>query len=346
MYTKEGLMRILGIETSCDETSVALVEDGKHILAEKTFSQVAIHREFDGVVPEIASRQHLATILQVLEAVIQPADLNSLDGIAVTQGPGLIGSLLVGLGVAKAIAYKTSKPLIPVNHIEAHLYAPHLFAEIPFPYVGLVASGGHTLLFFVRSFYDYDLLGSTIDDAVGEAFDKLAKVLGLGYPGGPIIDKLAQQGNAHRFLPEKKRPQLLPDKDRDRYNFSYSGLKTAFTYRIQHQGNTSCRIEDICAAFQREAIELLLRKSRNALDDTGIKTFVISGGVSANSFLRERVREWEKEGIATFMAPLAYCGDNAAMVAGRGYQNALQGKFGDMRTDAFSRLEFVRKGKR
>lgn len=339
-------MRILGIETSCDETSVALVEDGKTILKEATYSQIAVHREFDGVVPEIASRQHILHILPVLEKVITPSELSSVDAIAVTQGPGLIGSLLVGLGVAKALAYSVKKPLIPVNHIEAHLYAPHLFADIPFPYIGLVASGGHTLLFLVRDFHHYEVLGSTIDDAVGEAFDKLAKVLGLGYPGGPLIDRLAQTGNADTFLEPTKRPSLLPDTERDRYNFSYSGLKTSFTYRIQHLEDKASRLADICAAFQREAIDLLLRKSQNALKDYGLNTFVISGGVSANSYLRQRVTEWEKQGIHTFMAPLAYCGDNAAMVAGRGYHDALAGKYGNLRTDAYSRLDFVRKGKR
>ncbi|URA11100.1 tRNA (adenosine(37)-N6)-threonylcarbamoyltransferase complex transferase subunit TsaD [Thermospira aquatica] len=339
-------MRILGIETSCDETSVALVENGRTILKERTHSQVMVHKEFDGVVPEIASRQHLVYILSVLEEVISPGQMTEVDAIAVTQGPGLIGSLLVGLGVAKALAYSFQKPLVPVNHIEAHLYAPHLFADIAFPYVGLVASGGHTLLFLVRGFHDYEVLGSTIDDAVGEAFDKLAKVLHLGYPGGPIIDKLAQQGDPDAFLEFGKRPQLLPDTERDRYNFSYSGLKTAFTYRIQHLDNVESKLPNICAAFQREAIDLLLRKSWNALEDHGISRFVISGGVSANSYLRKQVQAWQKKGIETFMAPLEYCGDNAAMVAGRAYHDALKGKYGDLRTDAYSRLGFVRKGKR
>ncbi len=339
-------MRILGIETSCDETSVALVENGKTILREKTHSQVMVHREFDGVVPEIASRQHLVYILPVLEEVISVEEMKGVDAIAVTQGPGLIGSLLVGLGVAKALAYSFGKPLIPVNHIEAHLYAPHLFADIEFPYVGLVASGGHTLLFLVRGFHDYEVLGSTIDDAVGEAFDKLAKVLYLGYPGGPVIDKLAQQGDPDAFTELGRRPQLLPDTGKDRYNFSYSGLKTAFTYRIQHLANLESKLPHICAAFQREAIDLLLRKSRNALEDHGISRLVISGGVSANSYLRQRVEAWQKEGIQTFMAPLAYCGDNAAMVAGRAYHDAQVGRYGDLRTDAYSRLGFVKKGKR
>ncbi|MCX7882366.1 MAG: tRNA (adenosine(37)-N6)-threonylcarbamoyltransferase complex transferase subunit TsaD [Brevinematales bacterium] len=339
-------MRILGIETSCDETSVALVEDGKRILGEATYSQIAVHQAFDGVVPEIASRQHLVHILPVLQKVISVEEMTSVDAVAVTQGPGLIGSLLVGLGVAKAISYSFGKPLIPVNHIEAHLYAPHLFADIPFPYIGLVASGGHTLLFLVRGFHNYEVLGSTIDDAVGEAFDKLAKVLGLGYPGGPLIDRLAQEGNPDSFPELGKRLSLLPDTERDRYNFSYSGLKTAFTYRVQHLQDKETKLPHICAAFQREAIDLLLRKSLNALRDNHLSTFVLSGGVSANSYLRSQVKAWEKEGIQTYMAPLAYCGDNAAMVAGRAYHDALAGKYGDLRTDAYSRLEYVRKGKR
>ncbi len=339
-------MLILGIETSCDETSAALVENGEKILSNVVYSQIDIHKRFNGVVPEIASRNHLIKIIEVIEAAFNGYSLKDIDAVAVTNGPGLIGSLLVGLSTAKGIAYTQNKPLIPVNHIEAHMYAPHLFHKIEFPYIGLVVSGGHTILFLVKSFGEMEMLGSTIDDAIGEAFDKVAKLLNLGYPGGPVIDHLAKSGDPQRLKEFQDMPVILPDKENDRYNFSYSGLKTAIAYRLKKLTLNNENVKDIAASFQKSAVEILLRKAKNALFDFKIKRLVISGGVAANSYLREKFGELEKDGIGIFNAPVEYCGDNAAMAAGRGYQDFILGRTGDIRTEAYSRLPIISKGKR
>lgn len=337
-------MRILGIETSCDETAASLVEDGQHILSSSVFSQVEIHAPFAGVVPEVASRNHLLKILEVIQDALGGRDWSSIDAVAVTHGPGLIGALLVGLSTAKSLAYTHQLPLIPVNHIYAHMYSPHLFHSIPFPYISLVVSGGHCLLFRVNSFQDMELLGSTIDDAIGEAFDKVAKLLGLGYPGGPAIDRLALQGDPDYL----DLPRGLPDKGKDRYHFSYSGLKTAVAYRVRDlpPAEVAAHQADIAASFQRAAVDMLYRKTRNALKDTGIQALSVSGGVAANSGLRKRFQDLEKQGIQVFTAPLEFCGDNAAMVAGRAFVDYQAGESGGLRTDAYSRLPYIRKGKR
>lgn len=338
-------MLILGIETSCDETSAAVVEDGKKIISNVVYSQVEIHKVFNGVVPEIASRNHLIKILEVLDGAMGDIRLDDIDAIAVTNGPGLIGSLLVGLSAAKGISFSLSRPLIPVNHVEAHMYAPHLFNGIDFPYIGLVASGGHTLLYIVRGFDSPELIGTTIDDAVGEAYDKVAKLLGLGYPGGPVIDSLAKTGNPD-LEGFRDMPRLLPDNDKDRYNFSYSGLKTAIAYRLKKALNPEYIKNDVAAVFQKSAIGLLLRKAKNALGDFNIKRLVVSGGVAANSLLREELVSLRLEGIEVYTAPAEYCSDNAAMVAGRGFQDYKNGRTGDLRTEAYSRLPGIKKGRR
>ncbi|OHD57254.1 MAG: tRNA (adenosine(37)-N6)-threonylcarbamoyltransferase complex transferase subunit TsaD [Spirochaetes bacterium GWF1_51_8] len=335
-------MLILGIESSCDETSAALVADGKRIVSNTVFSQIEIHKKFNGVVPEVASRNHLIKILDVVDEALGGAPLDTVDAVAVTNGPGLLGSLLVGLSTAKAIAFTQSVPLIPVNHIESHMYAPHLTNDIPFPYIALVVSGGHSLILKVDSFQDYELLGTTIDDAAGEAFDKVAKVLGLGYPGGPEIDKAAKNGDPG-FM---KLPRMLSERREDRYNFSYSGLKTAVAFRMKGMTLDSGTVADVAASFQSAAVAALIEKSLNAIRDTGIKRLVVSGGVAANSCLRSRLDELRGDGIEVYTAELAYCGDNAAMVAGRGYVDFLAGKTGGMKTDAYSRLPLVQKGKR
>lgn len=341
-------MIILGIETSCDETSAALVEDGKKILSNVVYSQAEIHKKYDGVVPEIASRNHLEKMLAVMDEALAgaPKGLGSVDAVAVTNGPGLIGSLLIGLSTAKAVAYTRGLPLVPVNHIEAHMYAPHLFADIPFPYIGLVVSGGHTLLFNVSSFHEMEMIGSTIDDAIGEAYDKVAKLLGLGYPGGPVIDKLAKTGNPDALPEFRDITGIFPDKPGDRHHFSYSGLKTAIAYRVNKMRLEPEDVPHVAAAFQRSAIEMLVRKTRNALEDTGINRLVISGGVAANSLLRAEFDKMKKNGTEIFTAPVEYCGDNASMVAGRGYADLKAGRTGGLRTDAYSRLNGIRKGKR
>ncbi len=335
-------MKILGIESSCDETSVAIVEDGCLVLSNRVYSQIELHARFTGVVPEIASRNHLLKILEILNDAMQETTFDEIDTIAVTNGPGLIGSLLIGVSTAKALSYALKKPLVPVNHILGHLYAPHLSYSIDFPYIGLVASGGHTLLFEVHSHSNIQVLGSTIDDAVGEAFDKVAKLLGLGYPGGPVIDKMAKEGNA-KFL---SLPRGLPDNLQDRYNFSYSGLKTAVAYRVRDLTLSETVIRDVAASFQQTAIEMLYRKTRNALQDKKIKNLVVSGGVAANSGLRDRFADLEKEGFRVFTADIPYCGDNAAMIAGRGYQDYLLGERGGLEMAAYSRLPYITKGKR
>lgn len=339
-------MLILGIETSCDETSAALVEDGRRIVTSAVHSQAEIHKTFDGVVPEIASRNHLEKILPVLDEALAARPAGSVDAVAATSGPGLIGSLLVGLSAAKAAAYALDKPLIPVNHIAAHMYSPHLFYDIPFPYISLVASGGHTLLYRVHSHTDARLMGSTIDDAVGEAYDKVAKLLGLGYPGGPVIDRLAREGDATAIPAFRDMPKIFPDNPGDRYNFSYSGLKTAVAYRLRGLELTDRTVRDAAAAFQKAAVEMLVRKSLNALADCGWKRLVVSGGVAANSALRKECERLRSDGYEVYSAPAEYCGDNAAMVAGRAFADYQNGVRGGLETDAFSRLDFIRKGKR
>ncbi len=339
-------MLILGIETSCDETSAALVEDGKNIISNIVYSQIEIHKKFNGVVPEIASRNHIIKILDVIDEAVKNVPSGKIDAVAVTNGPGLIGSLLVGLTTAKGISYTKNIPLIPVNHIEAHMYAPHLFQTIEFPYIALVVSGGHTLITIVKSFGKIKIIGSTIDDAIGEAFDKTAKLLGLGYPGGPVIDRLAKEGDTERMPEFRNMPVILPDKGNDRYNFSYSGLKTAIAFRLKNISLNEQNIRDISASFQKTAVEILIRKAKNALSDFNLNRLVISGGVAANSFLRTEFEGLKKEGIEIFTAPVEYCGDNAGMVAGRGYQDFFLGKTGDLRTEVFSRQPLIIKGKR
>ncbi len=337
-------MRILGIETSCDETAASVVEDGKKIISNVVFSQVEIHAPFSGVVPEVASRNHLLKILEVIEEAMTGLAWQDIDAIGVTHGPGLIGALLVGLSTAKSLAYTHNLPLIPVNHIYAHMYSPHLFHEIPFPYISLVVSGGHCLIFKVEDFQNLELIGSTIDDAVGEAFDKVAKLLGLGYPGGPVIDRIAKQGDPGYL----DLPRGLADTQKDRYHLSYSGLKTAVAYRVRDLGEVTVTQHkaDIAASFQKAAVDMLYRKTANALQDTGISTLVVSGGVAANSYLREHFLHLEKKNIHVFTAPLEYCGDNGAMVAGRAFIDYQSGERGDLRTDAYSRLPYIKKGKR
>jgi N6-L-threonylcarbamoyladenine synthase len=335
-------MLLLGIESSCDETSAALVEDGKVIRSNVIFSQADIHAKWQGVVPEIASRNHLSKIAGVTREALGGLSVRDVDAVAVTRGPGLVGALLVGFSFAKAAAWAAGKPLVPVDHIRGHMYAPHLFEDIAFPYVGLVVSGGHTLLFLVNSFTDMRLLGSTIDDAAGEAFDKVAKLLGLGYPGGPLIDRAAKNGDPKAF----DLPLGLSDKEGDRCNFSYSGLKTAVAYRLRGLELDKKTVNDVAASFQRAAVELLVRKTRNALRDNGIQRLVVSGGVAANGYLRRRFDEMRHEGVEVHTAPVAYCGDNAAMVAGRGYHDFLAGERAGLDAEVYSRLSFLSRGKR
>ena len=304
-------MKILGIETSCDETSASVVENGKKILSNIILSQIDIHKEFNGVVPELASRNHLKTIHQVINESLKRANLswNEIDAIAVTQEPGLMGSLLIGLTVAKTLAFCKKKPLIPINHLMGHVYSANLEHDIEFPFIGLIVSGGHTLLTIWKDWKNYEIAGSTIDDAVGEAFDKVAKLLDLGYPGGPKINQMAKKGT-----PSIDFPLVILNYDKDRYNFSYSGLKTAVVYYIQR--NQGFSKENLCASFQKKAIDVLFRKTKLICEDKKINRVVVAGGVAANSYLREL---FDKSSLEVYIPSIKLCTDNAAMIAGLAY---------------------------
>lgn len=311
-------MLVLGIETSCDETAGAVVVDGKEILSDVVASQVDFHRAFGGVVPEIASRKHLEAILPVVDEALKKADITieDVDLIAVTKGPGLPGSLIVGVVCAKALAFAFKKPIVGVSHIQAHIYANFLVhPDIPLPAICLVVSGGHTDLFILQEDKNVKHLGRTRDDAAGEAFDKVAKLLSLGYPGGPIIDRLAKEGNPN-FI-NFPRP-LLPDS----WDFSFSGLKTAVLREVKRfkEEGKELPIPDISASFQEAVVDTLVEKTAMACGEFGIKRVLLGGGVVANSRLREKFqRRAEEEGWDVFIPPLSLCTDNAAMIAGLGY---------------------------
>lgn len=301
-------MKILGIETSCDETAAAVVEDGTNILSSVISSQFHIHEKFGGVVPELASRDHIRQIIPIVDEALKKAktELKDVNAIAVTFGPGLIGSLMVGVTAAKTLAYANQKPLIPVHHIEGHIAAAFLGnPDIEFPFVGLVASGGHTHLYYVPKMGTYELMGKTIDDAAGEAFDKVAKLLGLGFPGGPAMDKAAKNGNRNAI--DFPRPFLQG------LDFSFSGLKTSALVWLKN--HPEHKVEDVAASFQEAIVDTLMIKLKRAVQTKNVKQLVLCGGVAANSRLRERLSQ-DFEGIAKVaLTPLAYCTDNAAMIA-------------------------------
>jgi N6-L-threonylcarbamoyladenine synthase len=311
---------ILGIETSCDETSAAVVKNGREVLSNIISSQIEIHQRFGGVVPEIASRNHTMAIVNVIDQAINQANItpDDIDAVAVTYGAGLVGALLVGVSAAKALSYMLNKPLIAVNHIRAHIAANYLESDLKPPFLGAVVSGGHTELVDIKDYSNYDILGSTLDDAAGEAFDKVARVLGLGYPGGPKIDKLAQEGK--RNIEFFKTAKMISDD----YAFSYSGLKTAVVNYIHNakQRGEEASIHDICASFTYYALEPIVQKAFDAAQKLGYKNIALAGGVAANSYLRHRFEERGKKlGIKVYIPKLEYCTDNAAMVASMGYYN-------------------------
>lgn len=326
---------VLGIETSCDETAASVFEGPSHILSNIISSQMDLHHTYGGVVPEIASRQHVAVIDAVVDESLKQAHIepSKLDLIAVTTGPGLVGSLLIGVTFAKTLAYSFSKPCVGINHLEAHLYAPHLEnPDLEFPWISLIVSGGHTLLVWVKNLGDYEILGSTFDDAAGEAYDKVAKLFGLGYPGGPAIDRLAREGNPKAFsLP---RPYL----SKTSMDFSFSGLKTAMLYLVKGYGARKydsvhleeTKLKDLAASFQEAVSDVLTEKCLRALSYTGLDRLAIGGGVAANSRLRERLQELSNEkGFRLFLPAKAMCTDNAAMVASLAWarhQAGLNGK--------------------
>jgi N6-L-threonylcarbamoyladenine synthase len=307
-------MRVLGIETSCDECAAAVVEDGSRILSDVVATQIPFHEKYQGVVPEIASRKHSEWIHGVVSRALDEAGMapKDLDGVAATAMPGLIGSLLVGLCFAKGMAWAIDKPFVGVNHILAHLYASRLEKPSPYPFIGLLVSGGHSIICRVEDFDAIEILGTTIDDAVGEAFDKVAKHYGFGYPGGAAVDALAQGGDETAF----SFPAPSLHKGEHRYDLSYSGLKTAAIRQLEQfrRPGAEAKSADIAASFQKAAIDLLLSRLYRAVEDSGLRRVVAGGGVAANSYLRRALSA--RSDIEAIFPPLRLCGDNGAMVAG------------------------------
>ncbi len=335
-------MKVLGIESSCDETAAAVVEDGRTIISNVIATQIPFHQIYSGVVPELASRKHAEWILPVVRNALDEAHLtlNDIDAIAATNRPGLMGSLLVGLTFGKTLAWTLNKPFIAVNHMLGHMYAAHLANDIEYPYLGLLVSGGHSIICRVNDFDDIEVLGTTIDDAAGEAFDKVAKFYNLGYPGGVIIDNLAKKGNpaaAHFPMPTLKG-------DDHRYDVSYSGLKTAVINQLDQFWNPDYEKtnENIAAAFQETAVRILLSRLFRAVEDTGLTTVVAGGGVAANSRLRSMLAEHSE--IKCIFPPLKLCTDNGAMIAGVGYHYLKRGETSPITTTASARIPAFRRG--
>lgn len=326
-------MLVLGVETSCDDTAVSVLLDERTILANVVSSQDQIHGPYGGVVPELASRQHVKNILPIIDVALDKAKvaIQDIDGIAVTRGPGLVGSLLVGLSLAKGMAFRWGIPFVGVNHLEAHLLAIQLEQQVSFPYIALLASGGHTLLYCVKDFAHYDYLGGTRDDAAGEAFDKVAKMMGLGYPGGRVIDNLAKSGDrrAIRF----PRARLT----KGSFDFSFSGLKTAVWHYLKStaDGTWKKHIPDIAASFQEAVVDMLVHPTTRVAQAHDVHRIVLAGGVAANSRLREKMKEEAAtmELEVYFPAP-KFCTDNGAMVALTGYHRLMRGQHDDFRLNA------------
>lgn len=324
-------VNILSIETSCDETSIAIIKNGNEVVALTILTQMDTHANFGGVVPEIASRMHTENITMVLEETLNKANMKveDCDAIAVTYTPGLLGSLLVGVEFAKVLSYVYKKPLIKVNHLIGHIYANKIGDNLKFPCLALVISGGHTELIKMTGDYEFEKLGETQDDAIGEAFDKVARVLGLKYPGGPNVERLALNGNNTYKLP-------IAVND-DTYNFSYSGLKSSVINLVnnERQRGNEIRKEDLACSFQTAAVDELTRKLELALKNTGIKNVVIAGGVSANKYLRNEISELCKKYNASLDLPeFIYCTDNAAMIGAAAYPLYLKGEFADLDLNA------------
>lgn len=346
-------MIVLGIESSCDETACAIVKDGKYIISNVIATQIPFHQKYNGVVPEIASRKHAEWILPVVKQALSEANMimDDIDAIASTNRPGLMGALLVGLTFAKTLAWSLNKPFIAVNHMLGHLYAANLvlpgqediMKDVQYPYLGLLVSGGHSIICKVNDFDNIEVLGTTIDDAVGEAFDKVAKFYNLGYPGGVVIDKLAEQGNpkAAKF----PMPLIGRGKTEDhKYDVSYSGLKTAVINQIDQFWNPEFEKtpENICAAFRETAVSILLKRLFKAVEDTGITTIVAGGGVAANSRLRSMLAE--RKDLHCVFPPLKLCTDNGAMIAGVGYQFLNRGDRSPLDVTACARVTEFKRG--
>ena len=328
-------MIVLSVESSCDETSVSIVRDGKEVLSNIVLSQIDIHKAYGGVVPEIASREHIKGITMVFEEALKEANIDktNIDLVAVTNGPGLIGSLLVGVNAAKAFAFSNDIEIIGVHHIAGHIYANQITAELEFPLICLVVSGGHTELILMKEHYDFQKLGETLDDAVGEAYDKVARTVGLGYPGGPIVDKLAQKGK-----PSYKMPNISLGNN---YNFSFSGIKSHVINLVHNtkQRNEELVIEDLCASFQETVSEVLVTKSLKAIKEYNAKMFIIAGGVAANKGLRKKINK-RITMVKVVVPEFRYCTDNAAMIGIAGYYQYLRNSSTDnMSLNGLSRMK-------
>lgn len=323
----------LGIESSCDETSVAVVKNGREVLSNVIATQIDIHKKYGGVVPEIASRNHVENITYVIREAVEKANitLEEVDAICCTYGPGLVGALLVGLSTAKAMAYALNKPFLGVHHIEGHIAANYItHKELEPPYLCLVVSGGHSHLVHVKDYTHFEILGKTRDDAVGEAFDKVSRTVGLGYPGGPIIDKLAKEGTPKYNLPRTYFENL---------DFSFSGIKTA-VINLMHKEGENIDINDLCASFEEAVTEVLTTNTLKAIKDLKLDKVAIAGGVSANSYLRNKMEKIGQEnGLNVYYPELVLCTDNAAMIAAAGYYNYMAGKVSNWDLNAIPNLK-------
>ena len=321
----------LGIESSCDETSASIVRNGREVLSNVINSQIEIHKQFGGVVPEIASRNHVEAISNVSEEALEKAGITwkDIDLISCTYGPGLVGALLVGVSYAKGLSYALKKPLIGTNHIEGHIAANYItHPELQPPFLCMVISGGHTHLIHIKDYNNFEILGKTRDDAIGEAFDKVARVIGLGYPGGPKIDALAKEGN----------PTIeMPKTHLDNLDFSFSGIKTHIINL--HHKDPDMNHADLCASFEKAVTEILLENTKKAAEGLNIKTIALAGGVSANSYIRSSFLKLEEEGYRIYYPDPVLCTDNAAMIASSGYYNYLGGMRSDLRLNAIPNLK-------
>ncbi len=329
-------MNILAIESSCDETAVAIVKDGREVLCDCIASQVALHREYGGIVPEIASRKHIEAIYGLADRALEKTGLcrDDIDAVAVTYAPGLIGAVLVGVNFAKAAAMAMGKPLVPVHHIRGHIAANYIaYPELKPPFLCLVASGGHTMMVHVKDYTDMEILGGTLDDAAGECFDKVGRVLGMPYPGGSALDKMAQQGDERKYDLPRSKPGENP------YNMSFSGLKTAALNLIHHsqQIGEELDVPSLCAAFCAAVSDTLTPRVERAIRETGCKNVAVAGGVAANSRIRRDITAIaEKLGATVYLPPLKLCGDNAAMIGSQAYFEYLAGNVADMSLNAYA----------
>ena len=323
----------LGIESSCDETSVAIVKNGREILSNIIDTQIPIHEKYGGVVPEIASRNHIEAISRVTKKALKEANVNleQIDAITPTYGPGLVGALLVGLSYGKALSYALNKPLVGVNHIQGHIAANYItYPELKPPFICVMMSGGNTQIVHVKGYTEFEVLGKTRDDAIGEAFDKVARVVGLGYPGGPKVDKLAKEG-----IPEYQ----LPKTDFENLDFSFSGIKTA-VINLNHK-TQNINKANLCASFQKAVTEVIIENTIKASQLTNIKTIALAGGVSANSHIRSEFLNLKKEGYKIYMPDLKLCTDNAAMIASAGYYNYISGRRDELTLNAKPNLKLT-----